>query len=99
MRLWPKKYVEIAANGHLMVGWPEAGPLFYGALRVWLRLRYGLRREGRTVCSPDGETLLPDFVGAGVRLESGWDNWSGYYLLSVDDFGDRFLRRTLGRDA
>ena len=99
MRRWPKKYVEITPNGHLLVGWPEASPLFFDALRVWLRLGYGLRREGRTIYSPDGDMILPDLVGAEVRLKSGWDNWSGYYLLSEDDAGDRFLRRSLAREV
>jgi len=99
MMRWPKKYVWVAANGHLMVSWPDAGHSFYTMLCSWLWLRHGLRRTGKTVYSPVDIIILPDLVGAGVRLESGWDNWSGYHFLSVDQAGDLFLRRTLARDA
>lgn len=92
MRLWSKRHVDTAANGHLMVSWPDAGHLFFTVLCAWLRLRHGLRREGRVICSP-GDIILPDLVGRGVRLKSGWDNWSGYYLLAEDEAGDTFLKR------
>jgi hypothetical protein len=93
---WPMEHVEVAANGHLIVSWPNAGHSFYIRLHLWLRLRHGLRREGRIVSSPDN-IILPDLVGAGVRLNSGWDNWSGYYLLSTDNAGDQALERIFGR--
>lgn len=48
--------------------------------------------------SPD-DIILPDLVGAGIRLKSGWDNWSGYYLLAEDDLGDLFLGRIFARRA
>src|SRR4051794_14237922 len=95
---WSKKYVEVAANGHLMVSWPDAGHSSYVLLRGWLRLRHGLRSRGEIVDSPD-DVILPDLIGVGVRLKSGWDNWSGYYLLSQDHAADRFLRRTLAQGA
>lgn len=98
MMPWPKKYVEVAANGHLMVNWPDAGHLFYVLLCGWHRLRHDLRPRGQTVYASD-DVILPDLVGVGVRLKSGWDNWSGYYLLSEDHPGDLFLRRTLAQGA
>jgi hypothetical protein len=98
MKLSPKKYVEAAANGHVMVNWPDAGHRFYALLCAWLRFRHGLGRKGETVYAP-GDIILPDLVGAGIRLKSGWDNWSGYYLLSDDHPGDVFLRRTFAQRA
>ncbi len=94
--LRPKEYVEVAANGHLMVSWPDAGLSFYILLRGWLRLKYGLRQSGHTVYSPD-DIILPDLVGGGVRLKAGWDNWGGYHLLSEDHPGDLFLKWTLAQ--
>ena len=44
------------------------------------------------------ESILPDLVGTDFRLEAGWDNWSGFYLLSEDRTGDEFLRRLAGTD-
>ncbi len=96
MRLMPSRYVEVAANGHVMVNWPDAGHWFFTMRLVWLRLRHGLRRGGVGVDSA-GDLILPDLVGAEIRLKSGWDNWSGYSLLSQDHAGDRFLRRTFTR--
>jgi hypothetical protein len=93
--LWPKMYVETAANGHLILNWPSAGHSFYTLLCWWLWLRYGLRRSGHRVISPDA-VILPDFVTAGLRLSAGWDIWSGCYLLSEDENSDMFLKR-LGR--
>jgi hypothetical protein len=90
--LQPMVYCETAANGHLMLSWPEAGRLFYAALLWRLRRFHGLRHSGRVVVSP-GNIILPDLVGPGIRIKSGWDNWSGYYLLSEDEFGDSLLKR------
>ena len=96
MRLCPRRFVERIANGHLMVSWPDAGSEFFALVGIWLRLRHGLRRDGHRVESVD-DILLPDFVGAGVRLSAGWSNWDGYYLLAVDDAADRFLGRWFSR--
>lgn len=98
MMRWPKKYVEIVANGRLMVSWPDAGHSFYTLVCGWLWLKHGLRRSGNMVYSPD-LIILPDLVGAGVRLHTGWDYVNGYYFLSADQPGDLFLRRTLAPDA
>ena len=98
MTLRPKLCMETAANGHLMVNWPDARHSFYVLLSGWLSLRHGLRRAGHWVVSPD-DIILPDFVGKDIRLKSGWDNWSGYYLLSEDRAGDEFLRRFTPRDV
>ncbi len=78
-----------------MLSWPDAGHLFYTILLWRLRICYGLRREGRIVFSPD-DIILPDLVGAGARLMTGWDNWSGNYLLSEDEAGDMLLKRVAG---
>jgi hypothetical protein len=89
---WPKGSVETVASGHRMLRWPTAGHLFYVVLCWKLRLRHGLRRTGRqVVLYPD--VLLPDFVGGDLRLNSGWDNWNGYHLVSMDEPGDLFLER------
>jgi hypothetical protein len=92
--LWPKKDVIVAANGRLMVSWPDADQTFYAQLLDWLRLNYGLRESGEAVASFE-VVILPDLVGEGVRLEAGWDIWCGYHLVATDEAGDDFLRRTL----
>jgi hypothetical protein len=91
--LRPKMCKEIAANGHLMLSWPDAGEFFYTMLCWRLRIFHGLRRVGKVVYFPDDTIILPDLVGEGLRLKAGWDNWSGYHLLAEDQAGDRFLER------
>ena len=92
IRLWPKSDPTTAANGHLILSWPDADHDFFTLLCLWIRLRYKLRRVGHSVYSPH-ELILPDLVGSGFKLKRGWDNWSGYHLLAEDHAGDEFLRR------
>jgi hypothetical protein len=97
--IWPKMHIETAANGHLKLSWPSAGHSFYTLLCWWLRLRHGLRSSGRSVVSAPDQSILPDLVAVGFRLSAGWDNWSGYHLLSEDEAGDRFLKRLARADS
>jgi hypothetical protein len=100
MSFRPKTYFHTVANGHLELGWPDSSRDIFAVLSLWLRLRYGLRRAGPTINDVAGDTaIFPDFVTEGVRRGSGWDNWSGYYLLSEDDASDQFLRHMVARDV
>jgi hypothetical protein len=85
------QYLETAANGHLTLNWPTAGRLSYTLLCWRLQFRHGFRRAGDQIAGY-GEVIFPAFVRGGLRLLSGWDNWSGYYLLSEDEAGDEFLK-------
>ncbi len=38
-----------------------------------------------------------DFVVEEFSLSSGWDNWSGHYLLAKSEEGDHFLRQLYER--
>ncbi len=97
-RLWPKSDLATAANGHLMLNWPEADDGFFTLFRFWIRLKYKFRSVGETVYSPD-VIILPDLVSPHLRLRAGWDIWCGYHLLSHDQASDEFLRRVHGELA
>ena len=88
--------LSIAENGHLqLIGLKRTtrfGPLW---LRIKLQIIYGFRREGSRIVG-GGEAIAPDFVRGGIRLHAGWDDYSGYYLLSTCDAGDAFLRQLAG---
>jgi hypothetical protein len=90
--LLPGASLETAANGHRQLDWTAASHRDYVILCWRLRFQHGLRREGRGAFLGD-DLILPDLVRDGLRLKSGWDNWSGYYLLSEDQAGGRFLER------
>lgn len=79
-----------ATNGHLQLCFERASPLFGLWLRLKLQFVHGFRREGRRMSGLD-EVIVPDFVRGNTRLRAGWDNWSGYYLLSESAAGDDFL--------
>ncbi|MDD4963723.1 MAG: hypothetical protein PHI11_07390 [Gallionella sp.] len=79
-----------AANGHLQLCFERASPLFALWLRLKLQFVHGFRREGHRVRGLN-EVIVPNFVRGNIRLLAGWDNWSGYYLLSESVSGDDFL--------
>ena len=90
--LLPKMYIESAANGHLMLSWPSLGlcstPCFAGTFG------FAMGSDERAAwCTRPDDIILPKSVSPGMHLLAGWDNWSGYYLLSEDDAGDAFLNR------
>ncbi len=94
----PKKFIETTANGRLKVRWPDASRSFYTWLCLWLKLRYGLRRSSRnTMYAPDDSIMMPDFVGDGFRLLSGWNTKDGYCLQAKDPAGDLFLKRVFAK--
>ncbi len=80
-----------AANGLCEITTPSR------ARRLWcgflLMFRYGFWRSG--VCVPgiaSDEVIHLDFVRHNKRILSGWDNWSGYYLLAGNPETDQWLR-------
>ena len=57
-----------------------------------LENEFGFSRHGATVAGFD-EGIGPSFLHAELEISTGWDNWSGSYLLSNSDAGDAILRR------
>jgi hypothetical protein len=78
------------ANGHLQLSVQDPGLLDGFLLRLKLQVGHGFRRQGKRITSLD-EGIAPDFVRGSLRLEAGYDHWTGVYLLAEDEAGDQFL--------
>jgi hypothetical protein len=96
--LWPGSELFTAANGHLILSWPDADFAYWTLLCAWLRVKHGLQKQGQPIVSFD-DVILPDLVGNGIHLESGWDCWIGYHLLAKDGDSDDFLRMFSGKES
>jgi len=89
-----------ATDGRLKVSWPTAGRVFYACLCGRLKLVHGLRRSRQAaLLALNGSVLMPDFVGDGFRLRSGWNSEDGYFLHARDEAGDQFLERVFAHDG
>lgn len=85
-----------AANGHLSLecgGLPES---YWQSIVEFLEKGKGFSRSGKTVIGA-GEMIHQDFVAEKFSLSSGWDNWSGHYLLAKSKEGDQFLHQLYER--
>jgi len=85
-----------AANGHLSLecgGLPES---YWQSIVKFLEKEKWVSRSGKTVIGA-GEMIHQDFVVEKFSLSSGWDNWSGHYLLAKREEGDHFLRQLYER--
>jgi hypothetical protein len=52
---------------------------------------WGFQRVGAAVVGLD-EKIYPSFKRSDLTIATGWDIWSGHYLLSECATGDEFLR-------
>ncbi|MBN6713396.1 hypothetical protein JSY17_05260 [Pseudomonas capsici] len=86
-----KPTLDIAANGHLILGFNELSDYCWLSLAENLIRFRGFKRLGSPVISVD-EKIHQSFQCAEFSLEAGWDNWSGHYLLSDSVAGDFFLQ-------
>ena len=68
IRFWPKSDLTKAANGHLMLSWPNADGDFFALICSGSSSNTRLRRVGHSVYSPH-ELILPDLVGSGFKLK------------------------------
>lgn len=81
-----------AANGHWSLecgGLPDS---YWQSIAENLEKKEGFTRSGTAVLGA-GEMIHQDFVSQGFTLSSGWDNWSGHYLLANCAAGDSFLQQ------
>jgi hypothetical protein len=61
-------------------------------LGLLLMFRYGFWRWRVWLPSVSDNASYPAFIRRGMRIETGYDNWSGYDLLATNDASDGFLR-------
>ncbi len=83
--------LDPAANSHLMLAFNDApDSLWIKACEILIN-EYRCLRQGQT-CDAVDQMIFQNFETESFLLESGWDNWSGYYLLSTSNNGDALLR-------
>jgi hypothetical protein len=85
-----------AANGHLSLECGSLPDSCWQSIVELLEKGKGLSRSGKPVLGA-GEMIHQNFVSTSFSLSSGWDNWSGHYLLAESAEGDHFLRRLYER--
>ena len=88
--------LHMAANGHLALDFNELSEAGWLSIAEALTSLQGLKRVGSPVTGIS-EQIHHDFQCAEFSLASGWDNWSGHYLLSDSMAGDVFLRKLFDR--
>lgn len=88
--------LHMAANGHLALDFNELAEAGWLSITKELISLQGLKRTGSPATAVS-EQIHHDFQCAEFSLASGWDNWSGHYLLSDSMAGDVFLRKLFDR--
>lgn len=83
--------LTIAANGHVALEFSDCDSVLYPQACATLESQQGFTRHGSTSAGLD-EGITPSFFRADLEIFTGWDNWSGCYLLANSDAGDAVLR-------
>lgn len=84
--------IFIAANGHVSLDFGDYDSAAYQQACARLENALGFIRHGETAAGLD-EGVSPSFLRAELKISSGWDSWSGSYLLANSDAGDAILRQ------
>jgi hypothetical protein len=82
--------IEKIANGHLMLTIRNRGLFNILYLRFILQVRHGFCRKGDHIILPD-EGIGPDYICGKICLHTGYEHFSGLYIMSDDDAGDKFI--------
>jgi len=88
--------IHVAANKHLVIDFNSYDSALYRQACHTLEQTFGFIQNGDTVTGLD-EGIGPSFHRADVEISTGWDNWSGNYLLSNSSEGDDILQLLFAR--
>ena len=83
--------ISIAASGHVTIDFGAYDSELYQRACATLEVALGFVRQGKTVFGLE-QGVEPSFLRDEVEISTGWDNWSGRYLLANSDPGDAILR-------
>ncbi|KJZ64163.1 hypothetical protein [Pseudomonas fluorescens] len=84
--------LQASSNGHLTIDFGDLPETDWETLENKLIEVWGFRRVGSVVIGLD-EKIYPSFQRSDLTLATGWDIWSGHYVLSECAAGDGFLRK------
>lgn len=62
-------------------------------ISILLMFKYGFKRKGVYIPPVTDESIYPDYIKEGVKIYSGWDNWTEYYWSADNEEADRFLKK------
>lgn len=80
------------AQGHLSLDMEDDPGNLWPALLEHLHTRGASGIDHDHMGSTLDASIGPHFRLGAVQLRSGWDNWSGYYLMSDSAAGDALLQ-------
>ena len=83
--------LNTAANEHQVVSFEDQDSVAWLAATNHLEQELGFQRSGQPVIGA-GERIHQSFSRGHVEILSGWDTWSGDYLLATCPAGDDALR-------
>jgi len=83
-------FIHTAANGHQSLESGAADPAWWLRACTYLEKVLCFSRTGKTEERLD-EAIHQSFERGDLVLLAGWDNWSGNYLLTESDEGDKVL--------
>lgn len=86
-----KPYLHKASNGHLTIDFGDLSDEEWEKLEKRIVDGWGLERVGSVAVGLD-EKIYPSFQRSDFTLATGWDTWSGHYLLAECVSGDDFVR-------
>lgn len=85
-----KLILHTAANKHSMLEFGDYDTEVWRVAVALLEQELGFHRTGELVAGLD-EGILPSFEKASMKIDAGWDNWAGMYLLANCPSGDDLL--------
>jgi hypothetical protein len=84
-----KALLTTAANGHNFLTFEDYETHQWRLALEWLKSA-GFSESGTPIVTLD-EGILPFFVRNSVTIATGFDNWSGNYLLANCEIGDQII--------
>ena len=84
-------FLQTAANGHLALEFDDSPEELWEAALERIKAE-AFHETGESVLGP-GQSIFPCYVRWSILLMSGWDEWSGNYLLATCEDGDAFLEK------
>lgn len=83
--------LTVSWSGHLAIEFGDLSDADWQALRHRIVDEWGFQYVGAMVIGLD-EHIFPSFERTDLTLCTGWDIWSGHYLLARCETGDECLQ-------
>ncbi|MBB1387775.1 hypothetical protein H5119_20065 [Pseudoalteromonas sp. SG45-5] len=87
-----KLSISEAANKHVTIDFNDYDNPKWSEAEKILEVELSFDRIGNQVAGID-EGIFPSFIKDDIKIDAGWDNWSGCYLLSTSKQGDELLKQ------